>query len=66
MKEALINELREIAERNKHSEDREVKAAAGVLFSLLGALQSGRTMRLLAHMAPFSESEVRWLSASRN
>ena len=43
----------------KNSQDREIVAAASVLSTLIGALQSHRTLELSDFVLPFSQREDR-------
>jgi hypothetical protein len=56
--EKVAAQLEQIYDAAKNSQDREVVAAASVLSTLIGALQSHRTLELSDFVLPFSQSEV--------
>ena len=56
--ERLAAQLEQIYGATKNSQDREIVAAASVLSTLIGALQSHRTLELSDFVLPFSQSEV--------
>ena len=56
--EKITAQLGQIYQANKDSQDREIVAAASVISTLVGALQSHRTLELSDFVLPFSQSEV--------
>ena len=56
--ERLAAQLEQIYQATKDSQDREIVAAASVISTLVGALQSHRTLELSDFVLPFSQSEV--------
>ena len=56
--ERLAAQLERIYQATKDSQDREIVAAASVISTLVGALQSHRTLELSDFVLPFSQSEV--------
>jgi hypothetical protein len=56
--EKVAAQLEQIYDATKNSQDREIVAAASVLSTLIGALQSHRTLELSDFVLPFSQSEV--------
>ena len=56
--EKVVVQLEQIYDVTKNSQDREIVAAASVLSTLIGALQSHRTLELSDFVLPFSQSEV--------
>lgn len=66
-REELIAQLLTLKDKAASSDVREVQAAASVLCGLVGALhERGAAERLMHHMAPFAEAQIRRLSAGRN
>lgn len=68
MKQKLMAQLTVLATEHRTSSDRQLKAAAGVIFALLAALAEGgdATSQLLNHLTPFTEAQIKRLSATRN
>jgi hypothetical protein len=56
--EKITAQLEQIYQANKDSQDREIVAAASVISTLIGAIQSRRTLELSDFVLPFSQSEV--------
>jgi len=56
--EKITAQLEQIYQANKDSQDREIVAAASVISTLIGAIQSRRTLELSDFVLPFSKSEV--------
>ena len=56
--ERVAAQLEQIYQATKDSQDREIAAAASVISTLVGALQSHRTLELSDFVLPFSQSEV--------
>lgn len=61
--EALLSQLEQISQQIRHSENREVKAACGVLLALSGSLRSGSSEDLLSCVTPFCRRIVAELGA---
>jgi len=62
----MFEELESLANRYKTSEVREEKVAAAILFDMLGAKTSHRLEDLMHHITPFTEGNIRRLTAHRN
>src|SRR3954468_18015766 len=56
--EKITAQLEQIYKATKDSQDREIVAAASVISTLIGALQSRRTLELSDFVLPFSQIEV--------
>ena len=56
--EKVAAQLEQIYDATRNSQDREIVAAASVISTLIGALQSHRTLELSDFVLPFSQSEV--------
>jgi|SRR3954471_1323406 hypothetical protein len=56
--EKVTAQLEQIYDATKNSRDREIVAAASVISTLIGALQSRRTLELSDFVLPFSQIEV--------
>ena len=56
--EKVAAQLEQIYQATKDSQDREIVAAASVISTLIGAIQSRRTLELSDFVLPFSQSEV--------
>jgi len=56
--EKITTQLEQIYQATKDSQDREIVAAASVISTLIGAIQSRRTLELSDFVLPFSQSEV--------
>ena len=56
--EKVAAQLEQIYDATRNSQDREIVAAASVISTLIGALQSDRILDLSDFVLPFSQSEV--------
>lgn len=65
-KRELVEALRQLAKKHKTSDERELEAAAGCLYSLMAAIEANSAERLLNHTALFASTELKRLTAPRN